>query len=284
MPWDIDTILVGETSCGSNNGYVSVITNGSFNNPPQYTWHGPGANNPNFIDASVWTDLPVGWYYIEITSAGCTRYDSAFVTPLNPPVAAVSASITSGCSPLTVTFTNSSQNASTFDWIFGDGQTASTSDVQTTQTHTFLTSSTIQLVAIQSNCSDTATVDVNVLTCGCTDPNALNYDPAANSDNGSCVYAIPPKPTVETYNVFSPGSNDDTNPTFYVKATNAEHIELTIVNRWGNKVFEGSGSNPVWDGKVDGKNADDGVYFYTYKVVGLNGEILEGQGFVHLFR
>ncbi len=54
MPWFIDTVLVAPTSCGANNGYVSAITGGTFNDPPTFTWNGPGAANPNQINASVW--------------------------------------------------------------------------------------------------------------------------------------------------------------------------------------------------------------------------------------
>lgn len=282
MPWDIDTIYVGQTSCGANNGYVSAITNGSFNDPPMYTWNGPGVSNPNSVDASVWTDLGVGWYYVVIESAGCYRYDSAFVSPLNPPTAGLSASIISGCSPLNVTFTNSSQNASSYEWDFGNGQTTTTNDLSS-QDQTFTSSSTVQMIAVQGDCSDTAYISIDVDICGCTDPNALNYDPAATADNGSCQYAIPPTPTVETYNVFTPDENGD-NPVFFVKTTNTENVELTIINRWGNVVFKGTGANPVWDGKIGGANADEGVYFYKYTVKGLNGDVLEGHGFVQLIR
>jgi gliding motility-associated-like protein len=288
MPWGIDTIIVGPTSCGTDNGYVSVLTNGTFNDPPMYTWNGPGAANPSQINASVWTDLGLGWYYLSIESDGCYLYDSAQVTPLDPPVAAISASILSGCEPLVVTFTNTSVNASSYAWNFDNGQTVTVPDLSS-QTQTFTDANTgggtafVQMIASQGDCTDTANVTISVSICGCTDPTALNYNPLANSDDNSCVYPIPPTPTVEVYNVFTPDGDED-NPTYFLKTTNAEKVQLTILNRWGIPVFDETSLNPVWDGKINGANADEGVYFYKYVVTGINGDKLEGHGFLQLLR
>lgn len=282
MPWSIDTILVGPTSCGTNNGYVSVLTNGTFNDPAIYTWNGPGAGNPNQINASVWTNLGVGWYYLSIESDGCYLYDSAMITPLNPPVAAFTSDVTSGCSPLTVTFTNTSQNATTNNWTFGNGQTASVGDLSS-QTQTYTSSGVAQLIVVQGQCSDTATIDITVTVCGCTDPTALNYNPNATVNDGTCIYPIPPNPTVETYNVFTPDASGD-NDLFFLTTTNASKVDLTIINRWGTLMYEASGDNPAWDGKVNGMDAAEGVYFFKYKVTGISGEILEGHGFFELIR
>lgn len=282
MPWSIDTILVGPTSCGANNGYVSVMTAGTFNDPPIYTWSGPGAGSPNQINASVWTNLGVGWYYLSIESEGCYLYDSALITPLNPPVAAFTADLTNGCSPLTVTFTNNSQNAPANNWTFGNGQTANVNDLSS-QTQTYTSSGTAQLIVVQGQCSDTATVNITVSICGCTDPTALNYDPNATVSDGTCIYPIPPNPTVEVYNVFTPDGSGD-NDLFFLSTTNAANVDLTIINRWGTLMYEASGANPAWDGKVNGTDAAEGVYFYKYKVTGISGETLEGHGFFELIR
>jgi hypothetical protein len=59
---------------------------------------------------------------------------------------------------------------------------------------------------------------------------------------------------------------------------------LTILNRWGIPVFDETSLNPVWDGKINGANADEGVYFYKYVVTGINGDKLEGHGFLQLLR
>ncbi|MDH4471205.1 MAG: gliding motility-associated C-terminal domain-containing protein [Fluviicola sp.] len=288
MPWGIDTVIVGPTSCGTDNGYVSLLTNGTFNVPPMYTWNGPGAANPNQINASVWTDLGMGWYYLSVESDGCFLYDSAQITPLDPPVATISASIVSGCEPLVVTFTNTSINATSYIWDFDNGQTVTVPDLSN-QTQTFTDANTggglavVQMIASQGDCADTASVSITISICGCTDPTALNFNPLANADDNSCVYPIPPTPTVEVYNVFTPDGDED-NPTYFIKTTNSEKVQLTILNRWGNPVFDETSPNPVWDGKINGVNADEGVYFYTYVVTGINGETLEGHGFLQLLR
>ena len=63
------------------------------------------------------------------------------------------------------------------------------SDGQTTATANNLSSGTYTVTITDANgCSATDTAIVNGLLCGCTDPLAANYDPAANTDDGSCAY------------------------------------------------------------------------------------------------
>ncbi len=71
----------------------------------------------------------------------------------------------------------------------------------------------------------------------------------------------------------------------FMNVTNATSVELVIINRWGNVMFEQKGLNPSWNGKTDsGVPVDDGVYFYRYIVNGFNDQTLEGHGFVQLVR
>ena len=79
--------------------------------------------------------------------------------------------------------------------------------------------------------------------------------------------------------------NDGLNDLFYLDTKETTNLKLLIVNRWGNKVFEFSGTNPAWNGKMqNGVDAEDGVYFYKYTATGLHGENVEGHGFIHLIR
>jgi gliding motility-associated-like protein len=274
----VDTLMMWPASCDPI-GAVSAVIQGQTG-VPLYNWTGPGPNNPNFINASVWENLSSGWYYFTVTDNVCSANDSVFVDILPPPIADITATPEFGCSPLTVNFTNDSQNASNFAWDFGNGQTTNLGTTAS-QSQTYTSSAVIQLIASEGNCRDTAYAFVTISICGCTDPFALNYNPLANADDGSCYY---PAPTVEVPNVFSP-NGDGTNELFFLNTTNATKISLTILNRWGNVVYEGSGINPAWNGKSqNGNEAGDGVYFYKYRVDGLQEQFLEGHGFLTLVR
>lgn len=265
MPWDFDIVDSQPTDCGINNGAVFATTSGTFNDPPYYTWNGPGANNPNQINASVWQNLPSGWYYISIESDGCYRYDSVYVDVNNPPVAGLSGNPLSGYSPLTVNFTNSSSNSNDFDWNFGNGNTTTTTDLSgQTQVYSAGTYQ-VMLVANQGNCSDTAYVTVVV-----TDPPIV----------------IPPVivPVDLSYpNVFTP-NGDQVNDYFEFQLLNIKAIHIDVLNRWGVVVFSSDDINFKWDGKIDGKLATEGVYTFKYKATGAQEENFEGQGFVHLVK
>lgn len=277
----VDTIWSGPASCEPI-GWVAAYVTGQTVTPQHgvyYTWNGPGASNPSFVNASVWENLASGWYYINIEDAVCNVNDSVFIDILNPPVAEFSANPTSGCTPLDVTFTNTSQNASSYSWNFGNGTTINVNSTFPNQYQTYTSNATIQLIAAEGNCADTAVVSVYLSVCGCTDVLAVNYNPLANADDGSCYY---PQPTVEAPNVFSP-NNDGLNDLYFLTTTNSVSIELSIINRWGNVVFEGSGINPAWNGKMkSGADAPDGVYFYKYTVYGLQNQFIEGHGFLQL--
>jgi len=134
-----------------------------------YNWTGPGPNSPNFINASVWTDLSSGWYYINVTDAVCSVNDSAFVDILNPPIAQMDATPASGCTPLDVIFTNSSQNASSYYWDFGNSVTTTVGDLND-QFQTYTDDAEVMLVAIEGNCKDTTYALISIEICGCTDP------------------------------------------------------------------------------------------------------------------
>ncbi len=275
----IDTVISGPSTCDPT-GWVSGTASG-FSGTPLYNWSGPNDTTAFIIDGTVAQNLSSGWYYFTVIDNVCTERDSVFVDILNPPNAEFTASPQVGCMPLNVTFTNSSENFDNMEWDFGNGQTLNTISTAS-QSQTYNQSTVVMLIATQgADCADTAYAAITVNPCGCTDPLALNYNPMATSDDGSCLY---PVPTVVAPNVFSPNGDGD-NDLFFLTTTNATEVELVILNRWGGVMYENTGLNPAWNGKTDnGSIAGDGVYFFRYTVKGLNDALLEGHGFFHLVK
>ncbi len=276
----IDTIIFESASCMPT-GFVSVQASG-FQGTPAYFWSGPGPNG--YIQAQTWTDLPTGMYYIEITDSLCAINDSIYVNSLPTADAQFSADILSGCAPLEVSFTNTSQNAQTYAWDFGNGQTSNSAGPISMTYDASQGSYVVTLTALQgAQCTDQISTTITVFICGCTNPEAINYNPLATVDDGTCII---PEPEVVAPNVFTPNL-DNNNEAFFLSTKNVTTLQLTILNRWGNVVFERSSvdlinNNPSWDGTIDGQLATEGIYFYTYVATGINGQEVKGHGFMHL--
>jgi gliding motility-associated-like protein len=281
----IDTMYSFPSTCVPT-GAVSGVALGTIG-VANYNWTGPGPNNSNFINASVWEDLSPGWYYFTVTDNVCSVNDSVYVDILNPPIAQFSVNPLSGCDPLLVTITNESQNSDTYIWSFGDGENATITDIApfdhiysdpTSSPQSYL----IQLIVSQGqNCSDTTTNLVTSNICGCTDPEATNYNSIATVDDGSCIL---PNPDIQAPNIFTP-NDDGANDVFFLTSNNLKTLRLVIINRWGNEIFDKSTedvilNNPTWNGD----KAEEGVYFYRYEATGFTGNELTGHGFIHLVR
>jgi hypothetical protein len=280
----IDSMGTVSSSCQPT-GVVWGLATGTTG-IPAFNWIGPGPNNPNFINASVWENIPSGWYYFTVTDNVCSVNDSVFVGLLDPPVASFNVSPMAGCSPLEVTITNTSQNGSAYLWNLGDGTTNITTNLSSF-THVFIDSTmnqgyAIQLIVQQGQfCSDTAVVGVISTVCGCTNLEADNYNPYATVDDGSCIF---PDPIIIAPNVLTP-DNDGLNDVFELDWLNLKSLRLVILNRWGNVIYDETSADlslsvPGWDGG----SAEDGVYFYRYEGTGIANQPLDGHGFLHLIR
>jgi gliding motility-associated-like protein len=251
----------GPTACGLASGFVQFPVVGQTGTVA-YVLTGPTLP-PNGLTQNVQQNLPSGWYYITATDAVCTATDSVFVDILDPPLASITAAPISGFSPFTTTFLNQSQNGDSYWWDFGNGETLSVNNTAS-QTMTYEGEGpldiTVCVAAIQQGCQDTACIVVTILEF------------------------IPP-PNLEAPNVFSPNGDDVNEVWEFVFLENVSEVELVIVNRWGNVVFEQTAPIPAWNGKLqNGNDAAEGIYFYRYKAQGLDGSTLEGHGYMHLMR
>lgn len=280
---NIDTMFTQASNACNPSGSVSAEVIGETNliGPSNYTWSGPGANSPNSIDSISWNNLSSGWYYFTVEDDVCDDFDSVFVDVLDAPIAVANADVVVGCNPLTVNFTNESINTNEYQWSFGNDNIVNTTDLSS-QSFTFTESTSVQLIAFSTpDCSNSITIPINIVTCGCKDPQATNYLASAVIDDGSCIY---PVSIVNVPNVFSP-NGDIANEVFKLEFTNAKAITLTILNRWGNIVFEEKSADPQWNGldRNNGNPVADGTYFYKYVAEGIDGLETEGQGFITVF-
>lgn len=97
-----------------------------------------------------------------------------------------------------------------------------------------------------------------------------------------CVQQIP---RMFFPNAFSPVG---VNKLFIPKSTyvEKENFNLEIYNRWGDKVFQTSKLDEYWDGKIleTENDAQMGVYVYTVRFTGTDGNVYDQKGTVLIIR
>ena len=253
----IDSLTQYIADCGLDNG--AVVGFGyvpGYTGTPKFRWTGPGTGGTAFTNASVWPNKPSGWYYFTITDDVCRVLDSIFLEQDPPPTASFEADPEIGFAPLFVNFTNNSDPATTYYWDFGNGETAIVNNLND-QNSTYFEEGiyTVTLITEKGECTDETFKLIEVTL-------PLGYD-------------MP--------NIFTP-NGDGQNDFFTLNAQNAQSLEIVILNRWGNIVFESSDANFLWNGKVNnlGVECSDGTYFYKFEIIDLKGERKEEHGFVQL--
>ncbi|MBL7836669.1 MAG: gliding motility-associated C-terminal domain-containing protein, partial [Bacteroidetes bacterium] len=136
-----------------------------------------------------------------------------------------------------VTFTDESINAYSWRWSFGDGNTDNTQNPKHIYGDTGLY--TIILIANNSNnqCNDTTYQTLRVLD----------------------IYRI------FIPEAFSPNA-DEFNNIWQPSFTSILTLEVTIYNRWGEKIYYSNDNTGKWDGTYNGVEVDQGIYYYHIKV------------------
>jgi len=126
---------------------------------------------------------------------------------------------------------------------------------------------------------------------GCYEPFliVMNRDLPECRDTARFAECIPvdDHSEIEVPNIFSP-NGDGVNDFFQVKAQTLKEFHGVITNRWGRKVFEWTDWETYeagWDGNINGgSKAAPGVYYYSIKATGFDGNIYEKYGALHLMR
>lgn len=164
----------------------------------------------------------------------------------------------------TVRFSNLSQNAQDTRWNFGDGTNSTTLNPEHTYSQTGFYE--VVLTVENDNCVDSLTEEIRIDVLSTTD---------------SFGVFIP--------DAFSP-NDDGINDYFTLYSSELQLIEsLQIFDRWGNRLFLGESippgeENTGWNGRVNGKRLDPGVYVFLAEIRFLNGGTKQVQGSVTLMK
>lgn len=157
----------------------------------------------------------------------------------------------------TVNFTNTSMNATDFQWYFGDGNFAT--DVN--PSHMYLEHGNYPVTLYANN------------IYGCAD---------------STVYFINITPASELFvpNAFTP-DGDNYNEVFNPKGfgISDEDYQFIIFNRWGDIIFESRDPNIGWDGEHNGlRKSQDGVYTWVVYYKDVADRKYKKEGHVSVLR
>jgi gliding motility-associated-like protein len=253
---DIATIVVNQAPIITFNTPPLICINDSailldFALPTNGDFSGNGISN-NYINPSITGsgNNTVSYTFTDVNN--CTSVANFNLTIENI-VASFTPDPSIGIVPLTVNFSNFSENGDSYLWNFGDGNTDSIFN----PSHQYIQQGeyTATLIATSAN--------------GCED---------------SMQYTI----TVEEYlfivpNVFSP-NGDGLNDEFKVSLSGYNFVSGEIYNKWGNKLFNWEDINSGWNGKVKSEDASDGTYLYIVIIEDLMGNKITKNGTLNLFR
>jgi len=131
------------------------------------------------------------------------------------------------------------------------------------------------------NCED-------CLTTNATPDSSTLYTVTVTAANGcaltdSVMVTVVPVVAIGLPTAFSP-NGDQVNDVLRVEGAGIEKINLTIYNRYGEKVFESNEQSVGWDGRFRGKDQNPGIFVYTLEYVLSSGETGTLKGNVTLVK
>lgn len=243
-----DTICIGDAVSFINLSenaltYLWGLDNGSISHDviPAHAFSTPGTFEISLVAGNV---------------NSCNKFDSAtrWITVLPQPEASFYYDPTIPVTNEPITYTNTSKNATSYLWSFGDGNTST--EIHPVYMHKKSGKYTVCLIAWNElGCSDTACrrIDADIV------------------------------PAIGVPNAFSP-NGDGNNDILYVRGAAIVSLQFRVYNRWGELVFETTDLNVGWDGTYKGKPQEMDSYAYTLQATFEDGTSTSKQGNVTLLR
>ena len=224
-----------------------------------------GNGSASSVNSPVTTYTSDGCYTISLTAtdaAGCvgtTTYNSFVCVIPNPDAQFHPNSPTQSITNPDFHFINTSTNAVSYQWDFGDFTQSGITNPDHSYTEA-AGSYLVQLVAVNSaGCTDTAYATVEV--------------------REELIFYVP--------NTFTP-NGDERNNSFdpvFTSGIDPANFSLTIYNRWGETLFETKNPEKGWDGTYNGEIVPEGVYVWTLRFKSpTNDKKYEYKGSVNVFK
>ncbi|MEX6691083.1 PKD domain-containing protein [Danxiaibacter flavus] len=240
--------------------YDAVFTNTSMAGQ-QYLWDfGDGAVSTE--EDPVHTYFKPGEYTVKLKvtdSSTCNIVDSTqyhiIVSP--KPTAMFTYSPLQPQANTPFVFTNSSENANSYKWLFGDDDSLITIK-KDPLSYVFPRSGNFRVILIAINqygCADTTSATLQAIV----------------------------EPLVDVPNAFTP-NGDGSNDIVRVRGYGIEKMSWKIFNRWGTLVFQSASSTIGWDGKYKGQLQPQDVYTYILDVIFSDGTKAQKRGDITLLR
>lgn len=248
----------GNQVCPGTSASLFVAASGGTA-PYTYLWsNGPTTTSQTMIATASTT----GVYTVTVTDAnGCTQTATAAVSLLASPTAAYTTDAPASIVVLssgngTICFTDASTGATSWAWDFNGLGTSNLQSpcfaVTSANAGTFCTELIVQN---SSGCADTIDACVEV---------------------GQSSYSIP--------NVFTPNA-DGSNDQWIITNEGMTQLRCEIYDRWGVLIYEWDATTGNWDGMTNsGKEAVDGVYYFTAYLTDFTGKNYLEHGFFELIR
>jgi gliding motility-associated-like protein len=105
----------------------------------------------------------------------------------------------------------------------------------------------------------------------------------ANGCSASDQVTISFDPIIYVPNTFTPDGNEFNNG-FQVIANNITSFEMSIFNRWGERIYVMNNSYDYWDGSYNGLPCQDGTYTWKLTYVDFKDQSYSIAGHINLLR
>ena len=138
----------------------------------------------------------------------------------------------------TISITNGSLGASSYQWQFGDGKMSPSKDPQS---HTY---------------ADTGHYKIKLLV--------INNFGCKDSTYETVIVEQPF--TLYIPNTFTP-NNDGVNDAFFARGDGITNFKMSIYDRWGNMIFYSDDINKGWDGRANGGAEVAAIDAYVYVII-----------------
>ncbi len=233
---NINTNILGETCIGEGDGVIAITA------PTGTTWT-YSLDGIDFQSSPIFENLPAGNYTVYLTDGICDYEINVTISQggdfdinivANPGVEIIAGS------SVDLEVINLPPNVTSIEW--DNAQTLTCDDCPNPTATPDGSPTTYTVTVIDGNgCISTAFI---ILTFPCR------------------------ASEIEIPNAFTP-DDDGVNDTF--EPVMPEGLEMVssmkIFDRWGEKVFESSGNNARWDGRIRGEKGTSDVYVYIIRVI-----------------